>query len=136
MPKKNNRIIKNRGYKGFTTLGKLVSDSNIIKIDKQGEHYIVASPYIKREGIIFVSSDVKRSINRQFGVLKFAASDTRIAAEVEKLLKMNHRKGGIALVAPRALGSIDGGDDGVWPPFVPKDIKVCVKNIKIGGIKK
>jgi len=45
---------------------------------------------------------------------------------------MNHRKGGIAYVTPKVLGSAEGCDDGVWPPFMPNDIKVCVKSVKIG----
>ena len=49
---------------------------------------------------------------------------------------MNHRKGGITFVAPRVLSSADGGDDGVWPPFMPKDIKVRVKSVKIDSFKK
>lgn len=135
MPKKN-RKIKYGSFKRTTPLGQFISSTNVVKIDKVGEQYIVASPHIKRERVIGLVPSVKRTVNKRYGVLKFAVGDTKLEAEVEKLLKMNHRKGGITFVAPRVLSSADGGDDGVWPQFMPKDIKVRMKSVKIDSFKK
>lgn len=135
MPKKN-RKVRYGGFKRTTSLRQIISGANVVKIDKVGERYIVASPHIRREGVIGVAPSVKPAVNKRYGVLKFAVGDTKLEAEVEKLLKMNHRKGGITFVAPRVLSSADGGDDGVWPPFMPKDIKVRVKSVKIDSFKK
>lgn len=130
---KKNRKIKYGGYKRTSHLGQFLSDAVVVKIDKIGEQYIVASPLIQFEGDIVVAPSVKRPVNRRYGVLKFVAGDTRLEAEVQKLLRINHLKGGIALVAPRVFHSVNGkGDDGVWPPFIPEGIKVRVKSVKIG----
>lgn len=122
MKKRNNR--KKSGInKRISHLGRLSSKSNIV-IDKFGEEYIVVSPIINQKSVL------------NPGTIKFALGDTTKEKEVEKLIKRNHIRGGKTYVTSRVLNKTNEDDGGVYPPFMPKNIKVVeVKDIKIVKIK-
>lgn len=99
--------------------------NNIVKIDKSGEDYIVIPP----------NSDRKFIRNQK--VLKFTLGDTIKEKAVEELLKRNHERGGIAYVTPKVLNRSNEDEGGVFPPFMPKHIKVIeVKKTNIIKFKK
>lgn len=123
MKKKNNR--KNNGInKRISHLSRLSSRTNIVQIDKIGEEYIIVPPIINQKSVLNPRT------------IKFALGDTTKEKEVEKLIKRNHIRGGKTYVTSRVLNKTNEDDGGVYPPFMPKNIKVVeVKDIKIVKIK-
>ena len=122
MPRK--RIIRHLKYNNGRISGYSPVDKNVIKIDRLGEKYIVTSPFVKNSPLLRPSK------------IEFYPHESEIAAKVEKELQKIRLRGGKILITHRALGIIDGDDDGVWPPFISKKIKGSVKIIKISKIVK
>lgn len=123
---KNNRK-RHREAKKHFTIGEL--RSNEIRIDRIGKKFVVESTYIKRKSPINWSPQTKLVFNRKFGVLEFNADDKVIGAVIEKLIRLNHNKGGRTYLTSRVLNG-ESGDIGVWPPFMPKDIDFYVMDVK------
>lgn len=122
MKKRNNRK-KNKIINRLCYLDRRSSRSNIVRIDKFGEDYIVVPSII----------DQRLSLNHR--VLRFALGNATKEKEVEELLKRNHARGGITYATRRV--KINNNDEGVWPPFMPKNIEVVeVKELNIINIKK
>ena len=118
MKKRNNkqRIGLN---KRIAYLGRLSSRTNIVKIDKAVEGYIVVPSTVDR-----------KAIYNQI-VIRFALGNAAKKREAEELIKRNHARGSIPNTLRVKI------ENGVWPPFMPKNIKIEeVQNIKIIDIKK
>lgn len=110
-----NNSKKNVMNKRYGNLGHLSSKTGIVRIDKFGEDYVVIPPIVDRK------------MFRKHRTLRFSLGDMIMEKEVEKLLKRNNARGGITIVTRRALSCNDDNKGGVWPPFIPQNIKIKVE---------